>query len=108
MTGSGLKKLGWHWTRKGWKRTPKHLQAVKKVPLPTKRKTRKKARIDPAAPKEKPPTFAEARKLLAEQGMADSAPPPLPEAATPATRPMRQAWSGKYGALTKTPQEPPL
>ena len=101
MTQSGLRKLGWHWTRKGWKRSPKHLLAVKKVPSPTKRKTRKKARIDPAMPKEKPPTFAEARKLLAEQGRAVSAPTPAPEAGKPATRPMRQAWSGKYDALTR-------
>jgi len=104
-SGIGFQKTGWHWTRKGWKRSPKHLLAVKKVPLPTKRKTRKKAGINPATPREKPPTFAEARKLLAEQVSADSAPTPLPETAPPATRPMRQAWSGKYDALTKTPQE---
>jgi hypothetical protein len=105
MTVSDLSKLSWHWTGKGWKRNPKHLLAVKKVPLPTGRKTRKKARIDPATPKEKPPTFAEARKLLAEQGRAVSAPDPLPDAAPPATRPMRQAWSGKYDGLAKTPKE---
>jgi len=33
MSQGGLKKLGWYWTRKGWKRSPKHLLAVKKVPL---------------------------------------------------------------------------
>ena len=106
MTPGGFNKTDWHLTRQGWKRIPKHLLAVKKVPLPAKRKTRKKARIDPATPKEKPPTFAEARKLALEQGRADSAPTPLPETAPPATCPMRQAWSGKYDALTKTPQEP--
>src|SRR5271170_6790788 len=105
MTAGGFNKTGWHSTRQGWQRSPKHLLAVKKVPLPTKRKTRKKARIDPATPREKPPTFAEARKLALEQGRADSAPDPLPETAPPATRPMRQAWSGKYDALTKTAQE---
>jgi hypothetical protein len=68
MTASGFQNTGWHWTRKGWKRTPKHLLAVKKVPLPTKRKTRKKTGITTAAPREKPPTFAEARKLAAEPG----------------------------------------
>src|SRR5271157_603839 len=75
MTASGFQKTGWHWTRKGWKRSPKHLLAVKKVPLPTKRKTRKKVRITTAPPTEKPPTFAEARKLAIGQGRADSAPP---------------------------------
>ena len=106
MTGDGLRKLGWHWTRKGWKRTPKHLLAVKKVPLPTKRKTRKKTVITAAAPKEKPPTFAEARKLAVEQGRADSAPTPAPEAAKPAARQMRQAWHGKYDDLTKPEGKP--
>jgi hypothetical protein len=105
VTGDGLKKLGWHWTRKGWKRTPKHLLAVKKVPLPTKRKTRKKAGITTAAPREKPPTFAEARKLAAGQGRADSAPTPAPEAAQPAQRQTRRAWSGKYDDLGKAPKE---
>src|SRR5271154_4644130 len=107
MTAGGFQKTGWHQTGQGWKRSPKHLlAAVKKVPLPTRRKTRKKARIDPAAPREKIPTFAEARKLLAEQGRADSAPTPLPEAAPPATRPMRQAWSGKYDELATLTREP--
>ena len=101
MSQGGLCKLGWHWTRKGWKRSPKHLLAVKKVPLPTKRKTRKKVRITPAAPTEKPPTFAEARKLAVGQGRADSAPTPTPEAEKPATRQTRQAWSGKYDDLAR-------
>src|SRR5271170_7296178 len=35
--------------------------------------------LNPATPREKPPTFAEARILAAEQGRADSAPTPLPE-----------------------------
>jgi hypothetical protein len=101
MTASGFQKTGWHWTRKGWKRTPKRLQQVKKVPLPTKRKTRKKAGITKATPREKPPTFAAARKLAAGQGRADSAPNPTPEAAKPATPPPRRVWSGKYADLTK-------
>ncbi len=101
MTGGGLRKLGWHWTLKGWKRSPKHLLAVKKVPLPTKRKTRKKVRITAAAPTEKPLTFAEARKLAVGQGRADSAPTPAPEAEKPATRQTQRAWSGKYDDLTR-------
>jgi hypothetical protein len=109
MTASGIRKLGWHWTRKGWKRTPKHGTA--KAPRkPTQAQERAVARRlnDPprvkrkAAPKEKPPTFAEARKKAAEQGKADSAPTPAPEAAKPATRQMRQAWSGKYAGLGKS------
>src|SRR5271165_4605610 len=75
MNGGGLCKLGWHWTRKGWKRSPKHLLAVKKVPLPTKRKTRKKVRIA-AAPKRTQTPAPEAPQLAAEQGRADSAPTP--------------------------------
>jgi hypothetical protein len=89
---SGFQKTGWHWTRKGWKRTPKHLLAVKKVRLPSKRKTRKKAGITPATPTEKP---------------ADSAPVPAPEAEKPATRPPRTAWSGKYDDLTKPTEGEP-
>ena len=98
MTGSGLRKLGWHWTWKGWKRTPKRLLAVKKVPLPTKRKTRKKTGITPAVPREKLPTFAEARKLAAEQWRADSAPTPAPEAG----KPQRPAKRGGRGAVNTT------
>ncbi len=103
MTGGGLRKLGWHWTRKGWKRSPKHLLAVKKVPLPTKRKTRKKVRITPA-PKRTPPPRPEAPQLAVEQGRADSAPTPAPEAEKPAMRPPRKAWSGKYADLTPPPK----
>ena len=106
MASSGLRKLGWHWTPKGWKRTPKHLLAVKKVRLPSKRKTRKKAAITPATPTEKPPTFAQARKLAVEQGRADSAPVPAPEAEKPATRPPRKTWSGKYDDLAKPTEGP--
>src|SRR5271163_2158847 len=99
-SGIGFQKTGWHWTRKGWKRSPKHLLAVKKVPLPTKRKTRKKAGINPATPREKPPTFAEARKLAVEKGMVDSAPIAPPSLTKPAPRQLRKAWSGKYDDLT--------
>ncbi len=101
MTGGGLKKLGWHWTRKGWKRSPKHLLAVKKVPLPTKRKTRKKVRLA-AAPKRTKPPIPEAPQLAVEQGRAVT---PAPEAAKPAPPPPRRAWGGKYADLdppTKT------
>ena len=100
MQAGGFQKTGWHSTRQGWKRSPKHLLAVKKVPLPTKRKTRKKAGMTPATPTEKPPTFAAARKLAAEKGRADSAPTLAPEAAKPAPRQMRKTWGGKYDDLT--------
>ncbi len=102
MTSGGFRKLGWHWTtRHGWKRSRKRAATVKKA---AKRRPFKKVPFQPAD-REKLPTFAEARKLAAEQGRADSAPTPLPETAPPATRPIRRAWSGKYDALTKTPQE---
>ncbi len=74
MPASGFNKTGWHWTRKGWKRSPKRLQTVKKVPKATKRRPFKKVPIQ-AAEREKPPTFAEVRKLAAEQGRAQAAPP---------------------------------
>lgn len=96
MTAGGFRKAGWHWTRKGWKRTPKRLQTVKKA---TKRRPFKKATITPAEG-EKLPTFAAARKLAAEQGRADSAPTPAADPAKPATPPPRKAWSGKYDDLT--------
>jgi cellulase/cellobiase CelA1 len=51
-------------------------------------------------PQEKPPTFVEARKLLAEQGRADSAPTPAPEAATPfRSREADDAGEGSGGVL---------
>ncbi len=57
-------KLGWHWTAKGWKRTPKHLKTVKKIATPPTRKTRKMQRVA-AAKVDDVPTFQQARKLAA-------------------------------------------
>jgi hypothetical protein len=42
-----------------------------------------------------------------EQGGKVSAPTPAPEAATPAQRQMRKAWSGKYADLTQPTPDPP-
>jgi len=97
---NGFRKLGWHWTRQGWKRTPQHWRAIKKVAAPPKRRRRKIKRVAPA-PKELPPTFAKTRQLAVEQGRAVSAPTLAPEAAKRA----RRAWSGKYDALSM-PQGP--
>ena len=94
----GLGKVGWVWTKAGWKQTPKRLQAVKKVATPPKRRPFKKVAIKPAE-RHSVPTFAEARKLAVEQGMAVSAPIPAPEATTPAMHPPRRAWGGKYDQL---------
>ena len=100
MKAGDFNKAGWHWTRKGWKRTPKRLQTVKKVAAPKKRRPFKKVAILPAE-RDQLPTFAEARKLAAEQGRADSAPNlPAPDAKKRTTRPPRMAWSGKYSDLT--------
>jgi len=63
-------KLGWHWTAKGWKRTPKHLKTVKKIAKPPTRKTRKTERVA-AAKVEDVPTFQQARKLAAAK-LADA------------------------------------
>jgi hypothetical protein len=74
MTGGASRKVGWTWTRQGWKRIPRRLRQVKAVPLPKKRKTRKLRRISPAEPKPEQPEATEAPNLAAEQGRAESAP----------------------------------
>ncbi len=102
MTGGALKKVGWVWTRQGWKRIPRRLQQVKKVPLPKKRKTRKLRRISPAAPRPEKPSTDKAPNLAAEQGRADSAPTLAPQDRPAAPRKPRQAWGGKYADLTPT------
>ncbi len=109
MSSGGLRKLGWHWTtRQGWKRSPKRAATVKKA---KKRRPFKKVPIK-AADREQLPTFAEARKLAAEQGRAVSAPtPPTPEAAKPAPRQQRRPWLGKYADLhppKDSQRNPPL
>jgi hypothetical protein len=102
----GLRKVGWTWTRNGWKRIPRSLRRVKKVPLPSKHRTRK-AQVSAAKPREKPPTFAEAREQAAEQGRAVSAPTPAPKAGKPTPRQPRKAWGGKYADLAPpAPNEP--
>jgi hypothetical protein len=90
-----LRKLGWVWSRKGWKKVPRRMRQVKAVPLPSKRKTRKIRRISPPAPRPEAPEIAQ------EQGRAVSAPIPTPKAAQPTARPLRRAWSGKYNDLSK-------
>jgi hypothetical protein len=96
----GLRKVGWTWTaRNGWKRIPRSLRRVKKVPLPSKHRTRKKLMVSPAEPRAKKPKTAKATELAAGQGRADSAPIPAPKAGAPAPRQPRKAWSGKYADL---------
>lgn len=96
MTADDMRKAGWTWTRKGWKRRPRRLQSVKARPMPTKNKKPRKIRrvheIDKATAK---PVF-----LTVEQGRADSA-PPSPEATTPAPREYAQ-----LNDLTKQLQRP--
>jgi hypothetical protein len=106
MKAGAFNKTGWHWTRKGWKRTPKHLQGVKKIAKPTKRRPFKKIPVQPAE-RDQLPTFAEARKLAAEKGRAESAPTPAPEADKPASAPPRRAWGGKYSDLTPPTDDEP-
>jgi hypothetical protein len=106
MTQGEFRKVGWTWTARGWKRIPRRLQQVKKVPMPPPRKIRKKQGIGAAIPKTRPPTFAEARKLTVEQGRADSAPTPAPEIAARMTPQIRRAWNGKYDDLAKPNQTP--
>ena len=82
MKAGDFNKAGWHWTRKGWKRTPKRLQTVKKV---AKRRPHKKVPVKPADGTN-PPTHAEAKNLLAEHGKGVSAPTPAPDSTAPAVR----------------------
>lgn len=93
-------KADWHWTRKGWKRTPKHMRHGKLVPKVRKHRYRKKQTVEDAVKGEKPPTYAMARKLAAEKAKAVSAPTPAPVAKKPTTRKPRVAWHGKYNTLT--------
>jgi hypothetical protein len=102
MTGGALKKVGWTWTRQGWKRIPRRLRTVKLVPVPKKRKTRKLRRIVSVKPMSEQPEAVEAQNLTVEQGRADSALPPAPKSGQPAARQPRRAWSGKYADLTPT------
>jgi hypothetical protein len=96
----GLRKVGWTWTaRNGWKRIPRSLRRVKKVPLPSKHRTRKKLMVSPAEPKAKKTKTAKAPELAAEQGRADSAPILAPNADKAAPRQPRKAWAGKYADL---------
>src|SRR5271166_301085 len=97
MTRSGMQKIGWTWTRKGWKRIPRRLLGVKPVPMPPKkRKTRKLRRISPASPKPETAIHVKPRKIAVEQGRADSAPTLAPKLENLATRQPRRAWGGKY------------
>jgi len=100
MTKGAFRKIGWTWTaRQGWKRFPRRLQAVKLVPVPKKRKTRKVRRISPAAPKPEKMADAEAPQIATEQGRADSAPTPAPKPEKLTTPQIRRTWGGKYDSL---------
>ncbi len=67
MTG----KMNWHWTAKGWKRIPQRLTGVKKIPMPPKRKTRKRVRVA-AGTVDEVLTFYKARKLAAAKRASDA------------------------------------
>jgi hypothetical protein len=96
MTRGARRKVGWTWTVKhGWKRIPRSLRRVKKVPLPSKHRTRKKLMVSPAEPKAA--KSAKAPKIAMEQGRADSAPIPALKAGK--SRQPRKAWGGKYADL---------
>jgi hypothetical protein len=90
-------KLGWHWTAKGWKRTPKHLKTVKKIAKPPTRKTRKMERVA-AAKVDDVPTFQQARKLAAAK-LADA------QFMAAVVKDVRRRRLGSYDALGKPTTE---
>jgi len=105
MTSGALRKVGWTWTRQGWKRIPRRLQTVKLVPVPRKkRKAPKLRRINLASPKPETPIIVEAEKTATSALEAVSAPTLAPKLEKPIPRQPRTAWGGKYAALT--PLEP--
>ena len=67
MTG----KMDWRWTKTGWKRIPHCLMTAKKIPMPPKRKTRKRERVA-AATVDDVLTFFQARKLAAAKLAAEA------------------------------------
>ena len=105
MKYRAARKVGWIWTRAGWKRVPLRLRRVKKVPMPSKHRTRKLFIVKPATPKAGKPKPAEAQNLAVAQGRAVSAPTLAAKTGQPTTRKARQTWGGKYDALAPTKDE---
>jgi len=106
MKYRAARKVGWIWTRAGWKRVPLRLRRVKKVPMPSKHRTRKLFILKPATPKaQKAKPVLKAPNLAIEQGMAVSAPIQAPKAGQPAVRQPRRAWGGKYDDLAPPEQK---
>ena len=102
MKYRAARKVGWIWTRAGWKRVPLRLRRVKKVPMPGKHRTRKLFVVKPAEPKARKPKPVEAPNLAVERGRTVSAPTaPKPEIL--AVRQIRRVWGGKYDELTSAP-----
>jgi hypothetical protein len=90
--GKGIfRKVGWTWTRQGWKPIPRRLLGVKLVPMPKKRKVRKLRRVSPACPKAEKLIRAEPQNLPAESEEL-SAPNPAVRG-----RPRPQRPTDRYG-----------
>ena len=98
---------GWTWTSQGWQKRPRRLRPAKSVSKPTRRKTRRARRLNPAVPRPARPVGAEGQQAAETRRSADSA-PVVPEPATPAPRSPRKAWSGKYDDLATPTKEEPL
>ena len=103
MKYRAARKVGWIWTRAGWKRVPFRLRRVKKVPMPSKHRTRKLFIVKPAEPKAKKAAPVEAPKIAAEQGRSVFAPHVAPKPENFAVRQIRRVWGGKYDELTSAP-----
>jgi hypothetical protein len=97
MKYRAARKVGWIWTRAGWKRVPLRLRRMKKVPMPSKHRTRKLMMVmKPAELKAKKTRPAsEAPQMAAEQGRAVSAPAHYPPQARKARSASRPAGLGR-------------
>jgi hypothetical protein len=105
MTESGFKKAGWRWTREGWKRRPRRTRKDKVTSSPSQPLPSEGVNLTPP-PKEKRPTFKEARRIAAEKVKAAAAREAAAGVEKRASRAPRKAWHGKYDALAPSKPDP--
>jgi hypothetical protein len=98
MVAEGIKKAGWRWTKQGWKRRPRRTRKEKVTSSPSQPLPSEGVSLTPP-PKEKRPTFKEARRIAAEKAKAAAARDAAAEVEKRASREPRKAWHGKYDQL---------